>query len=73
MRKLLLLMIALCLPATNIVAQKKDTVAYDLNLNEVEIVARRISHANEANAGAKVARIDLKCCKSIKRVHSPNC
>ena len=59
MRKLFSLMVVLlCLPATDVVAQKKDTVAFRLNLDEVEIVARRISHANEANAGAKVARID---------------
>lgn len=39
-------------------AQKKDSVAYGLNLDEVQIVARRIQHANEANAGAKVSHIE---------------
>ena len=51
MRKLFFLIVAACLLVTDVIAQKKDTIAYGLNLDEVQIVARRIRHANEANAG----------------------
>ena len=38
--------------------QQKDSVAYDLRLEEVQVVAQRIKHASEANAGAKVTFIE---------------
>ena len=58
MRKLFFLIVAACLLVTDAIAQKKDTIAYGLNLDEVQIVARRIRHANEANAGAKVTHLE---------------
>lgn len=58
MRKLFFLIVAACLLVTDVIAQKKDTIAYGLNLDEVQIVARRIRHANEANAGAKVTHLE---------------
>ena len=58
MRKLFFLIVAACLQVTDAIAQKKDTIAYGLNLDEVQIVARRIRHANEANAGAKVTHLE---------------
>lgn len=39
-------------------AQKKDSVAYTLQIDEYEVIALRIKHANEANAGAKVTHIE---------------
>lgn len=39
-------------------AQTKDSVAYKLKIDEVEIVAKRIQHANTANIGAKVTNIE---------------
>lgn len=56
--KKLFILIAASMLITNAAAQKKDTIAYKLNLDEVQIVAQRIRHANEANAGAKVVYVE---------------
>lgn len=37
---------------------KRDSIPWSLTTGEVEIVAKRIQHANEANAGAKVTHIE---------------
>ena len=39
-------------------AQERDTVAMRGELDTVQVVSRRLLHANEANAGARVSRID---------------
>lgn len=39
-------------------AQAKDSIAYHLVIDTVQIVGQRIRHLNEANAGAKIMRID---------------
>ena len=39
-------------------AQQQDTVAMKLTLEMVSVVGQRILHANEANAGAKITRIN---------------
>ena len=50
----------------NISAQKKDSVAYSLDIDEFEVVAIRIKHANEANAGAKVTHFEPKLLQANK-------
>lgn len=57
-KKSLILIIGCLLSTVISTAQKKDSVAYHLNMNEVQVVAERIRHANEANIGAKVTRIE---------------
>lgn len=50
----------------NVGAQKKDSVAYSLDIDEFEVVAIRIKHANEANAGAKVTHFEPKLLQANK-------
>jgi len=44
--------------AVNVSAQQTDTIRMSRVLDSVSIVSQRVHHVNEANAGAKVARID---------------
>ena len=39
-------------------AAPADTIVYDHRLDTIQVVARRIRHVNEANAGARVTTID---------------
>lgn len=39
-------------------AAPADTIVYDNRLDTIQVVARRIRHVNEANAGARVTTID---------------
>lgn len=50
--------IILALLSFTIRAQRKDSIAYSLKIEEFEVVALRIMHANEANAGAKVTHFE---------------
>ena len=47
-------------------AQRRDSVAMHGTLDTVQVVSRRIQHANEANAGAKVSRIDPEIMQANK-------
>ena len=49
-------------------AQKKDPVAMYGVIDTVQVVSQRIRHANEANAGAKVSRIDPEIMRANKPV-----
>lgn len=64
--KRLLLTVAVCCFTPILIAQKKDSIAYSLELQEVEVVARRIQHANDANAGSKVMHLDPEVLKVNK-------
>lgn len=57
MKKIGLIVVA-CNLAVGLWAQQKDSIAYKLSIDEVQIVARRIRHANEANVGSKVMHIE---------------
>ena len=48
------------------VAQKRDSVAMYGVLDTVQVVRQRIRHANEANAGARVSRIDPEIIQANK-------
>ena len=47
-------------------AQKKDPVAMYGVIDTVQVVSQRVRHANEANAGAKVSRIDPEIMRANK-------
>ena len=49
--------IALC-AGMQVRAQRKDSIAMYGVIDTVHIVSRRVQYANEANAGARVSRID---------------
>ena len=47
-------------------AQHKDSIAMYGVIDTVQVVSQRIQHANEANAGAKVSRIDPQIMRENK-------
>lgn len=51
---------------TRVEAQKKDPVAMYGVIDTVQVVSQRVRHANEANAGAKVSRIDPEIMRANK-------
>lgn len=58
--------ICFALGGTRVEAQKKDPVAMYGVIDTVQVVSQRVRHANEANAGAKVSRIDPEIMRANK-------
>ena len=61
----LLLALLLC-DVRPVSAQGRDSIAMYGVLDTVQVVRRRIQHANEANAGARVSRIDPEIIQANK-------
>ncbi len=67
-RKLLIVLCVCCITCytKQAVAQAEDSIAWHLLIDTVQVVGQRIQRMNEANAGAKIMRIDPEIIQANK-------